>query len=68
MVAKDATTPEAAYFIAPDDEIEGWERKMEHAIAENPTIPETERQAIVSARRGQGLFKEASWSLKRAVG
>jgi hypothetical protein len=34
-----------------------WERRIEEKIEADPRIPETDRQAIVNARRGQGLFK-----------
>jgi hypothetical protein len=40
------------------DDLDSWERKLEQQVANNSTIPETDRLAIVRARRGQGLFKE----------
>ena len=35
-----------------------WERKLEQELVNDPTVPETERLAIIRARNGQGLFKE----------
>lgn len=35
-----------------------WEDSLEESIKDNATIPETERQAIIVARRGQGRFKK----------
>jgi putative restriction endonuclease len=40
------------------DDIDSWERKIERQVVDDPSIPETDRSAIVRARRGQGLFKE----------
>lgn len=35
-----------------------WEEHLENAIRTNMSIPETEREAIIMARRGQGVFKQ----------
>jgi hypothetical protein len=40
------------------DDLDGWERELERSVANDLTIPETERLAIIRARKGQGLFKE----------
>lgn len=47
-----AVTPKAA------DDLDDWERKLERRVATDMTVPETERTAIINARKGQGLFKE----------
>lgn len=39
-------------------DVDSWEQYREQNIATYNTIPETERTALVQARRGQGLFKE----------
>ena len=44
--------------IATNDDIDLWERKMEEQIETNLAMTETEREAIIRARRGQGLFKQ----------
>ena len=43
--------------VAADD-LDLWERKLERQLADDFTVPETERLAIIRARNGQGLFKE----------
>src|SRR6266478_4167877 len=40
------------------DDLDSWERKIEQGVATDPSIPETDRLAIIRARKGQGLFKE----------
>lgn len=43
---------------APEGDIEEWERRVEDAIATDVAIRETERLALVQARRGQGVFRD----------
>ncbi len=43
--------------VAADD-LDSWERKIEQGVATDQSIPETDRLAIIRARKGQGLFKE----------
>ena len=43
-----------------------WEEHELELVRDNRTIPETERQALVLARRGQGLFKQRVMRLERA--
>jgi putative restriction endonuclease len=48
-------------FIQPSTEkaeMEVWEHHIEQTIEDREDIPETERQSLIIARRGQGLFKE----------
>jgi putative restriction endonuclease len=59
-----ASTP-MQLFTPIEDEIEGWERKIESGVSTDESIPETERKAIVSARRGQGLFKRRVMALEK---
>jgi putative restriction endonuclease len=42
----------------PGDDLDVWERKLEGQIANDSSIRETERLAIIRARNGQGLFKD----------
>ena len=48
----------------PADDIESWEQKLESQVATDPQVPETDRLAIIRARRGQGLFRERVSQLK----
>src|SRR3979411_2114862 len=43
--------------VATDD-LDSWERKIEQGVVSDPSMPETDRLAIIRARKGQGLFKE----------
>lgn len=43
--------------VAADD-IDFWERKIEQQVANDASVPETERTALIRARKGQGLFKD----------
>lgn len=43
-----------------------WEEHELQKVQADPTVPETERQAIVLARRGQGLFKRRVMELEHA--
>lgn len=47
-------------------DIEEWERRVETAIDTDPAIPQTERTALVQARRGQGLFRDNVRSIEHA--
>jgi putative restriction endonuclease len=40
------------------DDLEFWERKQEQYVFDDPTIDATERLALITARKGQGLFKD----------
>lgn len=51
---------------APERDIEEWERRVEMAITLDVAIRETERAALVQARRGQGLFRDNVRSIERA--
>jgi len=41
------------------DDLDSWERRLEQVVANDPSIPETDRLAIIRARRGQP--KSGSW-------
>ncbi|MBY0558824.1 hypothetical protein [Hyphomicrobium sp.] len=43
--------------VAADD-LDGWEKKIERQIEDEVTIAETDRLALVRARRGQGFFRD----------
>lgn len=50
----------------PEQDIEEWERRVEVAIVTDPVMRETERTALVQARRGQGQFRDNVRSIERA--
>ena len=39
-------------------DLEMWEHHLEDAIQSNTSVPSTEREAVILARRGQGLFRQ----------
>jgi putative restriction endonuclease len=57
----------AAMTVKPiiSDDLDLWEKRLERAVAKDMSIPETERQAIVRARIGQGLFKERVGAIEK---
>lgn len=46
----------AAVKLVPADDLDVWEGRLEQRVTEDPSIPETDRIALIRARRGQGLF------------
>ena len=51
---------------APERDIEEWERRVEIDITSDVAIRETEKTALVQARRGQGLFRDKVRSIEHA--
>ncbi len=51
---------------AHEQDIEEWERRVEGEIATDVAIRETERTALVQARRGQGQFRDNVRSVERS--
>ena len=46
-----------AGLLTPNPEVVLWEEHVRKSIEDDATIPPTEREALVLARRGQGLFR-----------
>jgi HNH endonuclease len=44
-------------FVAGDD-LDVWESRLEQQVETDTSVKETDREAIIRARRGQGLFKQ----------
>jgi putative restriction endonuclease len=51
---------------ASEPTLEEWERRVESAIRDDRKLAETERQALILARRGQGIFRTNVQSVERA--
>jgi putative restriction endonuclease len=51
---------------APEPALQEWERRLERTIRDDPQIPQTERQALVLARKGQGRFRSNVQQIERA--
>jgi len=61
LIGQDAireATVESAVARDTVDEVEDWEQQLERQVATERSVPVTTRNAIVSARVGQGLFKQ----------
>ncbi len=54
--------PEAQSYKS---DLEIWEHHIEQTIEKAPDIPETDRQSLIIARRGQGLFKQRVSQVER---
>jgi len=44
--------------VVTGDDLDVWERRLEEQVESDVSVPETDREAIVRARVGQGLFKQ----------
>jgi len=44
--------------LQTSDDLDYWEHKIETGIESDVSIPLTDREAIIRARRGQGIFKQ----------
>jgi putative restriction endonuclease len=44
--------------LAPEADIAEWESRVEKSIATATTLRETEKESLIMARRGQGMFRE----------
>jgi hypothetical protein len=53
----DVAKEDSAVTIADPLVLTEWEDALQASIAENETISETTRKALIQARRGQGIFK-----------
>ena len=58
VLAGAAKTAASVRPLKSSDDLDYWEQRLEQAVAEDTMIPETDREALIRARRGQGLFKQ----------
>jgi hypothetical protein len=58
----DVTVPAT---MQTSDDLDYWEHKIEAGIESDTRIPPTDREAIIRARRGQGLFKQRVMEIER---
>jgi hypothetical protein len=54
---RDALSGTAPLVLQPEATLEEWEQRLEQRIRDEPRMPETEKQSLIQARRGQGLFR-----------
>jgi len=56
---------QAASPMQKNDDLDYWEHRLELGVLGDKSIPETDRQALIRARRGQGLFKQRVLQIER---
>jgi len=47
------------------DDLDIWEQRLEQQVEKDRSVPETDREAIIRARCGQGLFKQRVMRIER---
>lgn len=52
-------------MTAANADLELWEHHIESEVDQDVSIPETEREALITARRGQGAFKQRVMLIER---
>src|SRR5690606_29646339 len=52
--------------FAEDPDTEEWERRIESKISHDPHVGETEKRALILARRGQGKFRQNVRQVEKA--
>ncbi len=70
LIAEEAQSLTASVSIdAPmqtSDDLDYWEHQIETRIEGDPSIPATDREAIIRARCGQGIFKQRVMEIEQA--
>jgi len=66
MSAVDVAAGAAGDRMVTGDDLDIWERRLEERVASDAAIAETDREAIIRARRGQGLFKDRVMAIEKA--
>jgi putative restriction endonuclease len=66
----DAIVPESSPVLSLErmqaaDDLDYWDREIEKRIEVDRKLTDTEREAIIRARRGQGLFKQRVLEIER---
>ena len=59
LITKSETMPASLRNgIVVNDDLDVWEHRLEEQVESDTSVPDTDREAIIRARRGQGLFKQ----------
>jgi putative restriction endonuclease len=58
MAAGQTETATPAAAIHTGDDLDVWEHRLEQQVETSDSIQQTDREAIIRARRGQGIFKD----------
>ena len=65
LVVQGAAQQADQTMTAANADLEVWEHHIESELDRDTAIPATEREALIIARRGQGLFKERVMQIER---
>jgi hypothetical protein len=65
MTAVDVPAGAADAPVVTGDDLDVWEHRLEERVAADTSIRETDREAIIRARRGQGIFKQRVMLIER---
>ena len=65
MSAVDIVAGPAGDRMMASDDLDVWEHRLEERVAADTSIEDTEREAIIRARRGQGLFKQRVMAIEQ---
>ncbi len=57
-------TKQLAMKIPETTPVKEWEDRLQNEIRRDPELRETEKQALVTSRIGQGIFKENVWTVE----
>ena len=63
--AASSSASTSANLLQANDDLDFWEHRLELKVTSDASIPETDRQALIRARRGQGLFKQRVMQIER---
>jgi hypothetical protein len=58
MSTSETLIPTEGPPITANDDLDVWEHRLEEQLQADPSVKETDREAIIRARCGQGLFKQ----------
>jgi hypothetical protein len=66
LITKSAdVAPQANREMILGDDLDVWERRLEEQVQSDTSVRETDREAIVRARCGQGIFKQRVSQIER---
>jgi hypothetical protein len=65
MAVVDVPAGAADDRVVTGDDLDVWEHRLEERVAADTSIRETDREAIIRARRGQGIFKRREMQIER---
>lgn len=63
--AQPFVTGEHAIPVIAGDDLDYWEHRLEEDVVANQALGSTERESIIRARRGQGLFKDRVMQIEK---